>query len=328
MPSSQDRFSLRIAHIAFHLFKTLKTDGRVNTDLMHERGTHDDLLRDFTLSEWNEAMEELLHFEPKPLAQGAGPGTGWFAITDYGKERTSADVLSELVQPQYRASNRPVEIASKWQFRIDITKWAFVGSLVLFFAAQSIYLSSGSLLPTFEPWLAKLATVIALASLAMAGAFSEQRDKYRHSNEQFVASAFYDAYVWYKNFVKASDDVNSLKQGQKMVRKAAARMQQTGKPRWEILAEDLDRISEIGKNVDSLLLPAMPNHAGSFDVEELLIVLARCFLERTRNSTIMAQRLLAKANISPPQSLPLGHWNRLSSFGSAHPSIAGCVGGG
>ena len=182
--SSQDKFSLRIAHLAFHLFKILKMGSPVSTVLIHERESHNDLLKDFGLSEWNEAMEELLNFAPKPLAQGVRPA--WFAVTDYGKEKASADVLSELIQVQYRASKHPVEVASKWQFRIDLASWVFVGSVILFFAVQPLYLPNGSVLPTFEPWPAKFAVVLGLLSLALAGAFSSERDRHWFSNEQFI----------------------------------------------------------------------------------------------------------------------------------------------
>lgn len=323
-PSSQDKFSLRLAHLAFHLLKILKMGSPVSTILIHERESHNDLLKDFGLSEWNEAMEELLNFAPKPLARAVSPG--WFAVTDYGKEKASADVLSELIQLQYRASKRPVEVASKWQFRIDVASYMLILSFTLYFVTQAIYLPPGGGLLTFEPWPARLAALAVVLFFVLMIAFSRQLNRHWFSNEQFIASAFYDAYLCYRKFIKDSRADTSLRQARKLVRKAAERMQRAGRrPSWDILAEDLERISKIGGEVDGLLLQAMPNHARSADIGELLIVLARCFLERTRNSMKMAKSLLAE--VSPTESLALSLWSRLSSFGPSHPRIAGCVGG-
>jgi len=155
-----------------------------------------------------------------------------------------------------------------------------------------------------------------------------ERDKHWFSNEQLVASAFYESYLHYRNFIKNPQADVSLKQARKLVRKAATRMQQIGKPRWEILGEDLERISEIGRNAEGLLLPVMGDHAGSAERGELMIILARCFLQKTRDSMKMAlaQSLRVKA---PPTELPAPSPWRLSSsyFGRSHPGVTGCVTG-
>jgi len=162
MSRRQEIFSLRIAHLAFCLHGMLKTDNEVYTNLVIERARQDDFLKAYGPSEWDEARDILLEFKPKPLAQGVRPGL--IAITDYGKERSSADVLSELIQQQYRMSKRPVEAASRWQFLVDMALLMFVGSVILFLAIQPIYLPSGNILPTFDPWPAKLAVVLSFLS--------------------------------------------------------------------------------------------------------------------------------------------------------------------
>jgi hypothetical protein len=88
LPKSQEVSSLRVAYLAFHLFRILKTGIKVNANLFWERESRNGLLRDLGLSEWNEAIEELTISDP-PLAQGVSPG--WFTITDYGKEKIIAD---------------------------------------------------------------------------------------------------------------------------------------------------------------------------------------------------------------------------------------------
>jgi hypothetical protein len=323
LPKSQEVFSLRIAYLAFHLFKILLSGSQVNTNLIWERESRNDLLKDFGPSEWNEAMEELIISDP-PLAQGVHPG--WYTITDYGKEKSSADVLAELIRSQYLVNKHPVEAASKWQSRMNLASWTVFGCLILFLAIQPAYLPSGSVIPTFEPLPAKLLTVIALMSFVVAATASNQRNSFWFSNEQFIASAFYDAYLQYKKFIKDPHAHTSLAKTRELVAKAAARMQRTGRPRWDFLVEDLERISEIGKNVDGLLMPALNDHAGSTDTGELLILMARCFLERTRHSMMMAQSLRAKA--SPVESQVTGSWSGLSSFiGPSHPRISACLGG-
>jgi len=326
MSRRQEVFSLRIAHLAFRLHGMLKTDGQVYTDLVRERAGQDDFLKAYGPSEWDEAKDVLLYFQPKPLAQGVRPGL--IAITDYGKEKSSADVLSDLIQQEYRMSKRPVEAASRWQSFVDMALLILVGSVILFLAIQPIYLPSGNILAAFDPWPAKLAVVLGFLSFVMALASVGERDKHWFSNEQLVASAFYESYLHYRNFITNPQAEASLKQARKLVRKAATRMQQVGKPRWEILGEDLERISEIGKNAEGLLLPAMGKHAGSAERGELLITLARCFLQKTRDSMKMAlaQSLRVKA---PPTELPSpSRWHGLSSyFGHSHPGATGCVTG-
>jgi len=108
-----------------------------------------------------------------------------------------------------------------------------VGSVIPFFAIQPIYLPSGNILSTFEPWPAKFAVVLGFLSSVLVLASVGERDKHWFSNEQLVASAFYDSYLYYKEFIKNPQAAASQKQAQKLIRKAAARMQQVGKPRWE-----------------------------------------------------------------------------------------------
>jgi len=326
MPRRQEVFALRIAYLAFYLHGLLRTSNEAYMELVIERAGQDDSLKAYGRSEWEEARDILLEFQPKPLAQGVRPGL--IAITDYGKERSSADVLSDLIQQQYRMSKRPVEAASRWQFFVNAALLTLVGSFILFIAIQPIYLPSGNILPTFDPWPAKLAAVLGLLSFVLALASVGERDKHWFSNEQLVASAFYESYLHYRSFIKNPRAVASLKQARKLVRKAATRMQQVGKPRWEILGEDLEMISKIGRNAEELLLPAMEDHAGSAERGELLIILARCFLQKTRDSMRMALTESGRVKV-PPTELPVpNRWRIVSSFlGHSHPGITGCATG-
>ncbi len=326
MSRRQEVFALRIAHLAFCLHGMLKANKELYTNLVVERAGQDEFLKAYGPSEWDEARDILLEFQPKPLARGVRPGL--IAITDYGKERSSADVLSELIQPQYRMSKRPVEAASRWQSLVDIALLIFVGSVILFLAIQPIYLPSGNILAAFDPWPAELAVVLGFLSFFMALASVAERDKHWFSNEQLVASAFYESYLHYRNFISNPQAEASLKQARKLVRKAATRMQQVGKPRWEILGEDLERISEIGKNAEGLLLPVMENHAGSAERGELLIILARCFLQKTRDSMKMALAESLRDKPMPTELQAPSPWRPVSRyFGRSHPWITGCVTG-
>ena len=326
MARRQEVFYLRIAHLAFYLHGLLRTSNEAYMDLVIERAGRDDFLKAYGRSEWEEARDILLEFQPKPLAQGVRPGL--IAITDYGKERSSADVLSELIQQQYRMSKRLVEAASRWQSLVDIALLIFVGSVILFLAIQPIYLPSGNVLPTFDPWPAKFAVVLGFLSFVLALVSVGEQDKHWFSNEQLVASAFYESYLHYRNFIKNPQAEASLKQARKLVRKAAIRMQQVGKPRWEILGEDLERISEIGKNAEGLLLPVMENHARSAERGELLITLARCFLQKTRDSMKMALAESLRVKPMPTELQAPSSWRPVSRyFGRSHPSITGCVTG-
>jgi len=326
MSRRQEVFSLRIAHLAFCLLEMLKTSNEVYTNLVVERARQDEFLKAYGPTEWDEARDILLEFQPKPLAQVVRPGL--IAITDYGKERSSADVLSELIQQQYRMSKRPVEAASRWQSFVDMALLIFVGSVILFLAIQPIYLPSGNILPTFDPWPAKFAVILGFLSFVLALASVGERDRHWFSNEQLVASAFYESYLHYRNFIKNPRANASLKQARRLIRKAAVRMQQVGRPRWEILGEDLEMISKIGRNAEELLLPAMGDHAGSAERGELLIILARCFLQKTRDSMRMALTESGRVKV-PPTELPApDRWRIVSSyFGHSHPSITGCATG-
>jgi hypothetical protein len=166
-----------------------------------------------------------------------------------------------------------------------------------------------------------LSFVLALASVG-------ERDKHWFSNEQLVASAFYESYLHYRSFIKNPRAVASLKQARKLVRKAATRMQQVGKPRWEILGEDLEMISKIGRNAEELLLPAMEDHTGSAERGELLIILARCFLQKTRDSMKMALAESDRVKVPPTELQAPNRWRIVSSyFGHSHPGITGCATG-
>jgi len=117
MSRRQEVFSLQVAHLAFLLHGMLKTSNEVYMNLVIERAGQDDFLKAYGPSQWDEARD-VCWISNKPLAQGVRPGL--IAITDYGKEKSNADVLSELIQQQYRMSKRPVEAASRWQLVVDM----------------------------------------------------------------------------------------------------------------------------------------------------------------------------------------------------------------
>jgi len=326
MSRRQEVFVLRAAYLAFCLLRMLKTDGEIYPKLVIERAGRDELLKLYGPSEWEEATGILLAYRPEPLARGVRPGL--IAITDYGRERSSADVLSELVQQQYQASKRPVEVASNWQFLADMASWMLVGGIVLFIAIQPIYVPSGTVLPTLDPWPAKLAAVLSALSFILLVASAGNRAEHWFSNEQLVASAFYESYLHYRNFIKNPQDAASLKQARKLVRKATMRMQQVGKPRWEILGEELERVSGIGKNVDERLVPAMGDHAESLKIGELVITLAGCFLQKTRDSMRMALAESSQVKPVPTELQAPTRWPPLSHYlGRSHPKTTGCVTG-
>jgi hypothetical protein len=325
--TDEDKESLRIAYLARELLLKVKS-GPISIPNIWGTERESGWLEGFGREELDKAFEKLLYWTPDgPLIRLRSGHAEWYETTSIGRDMTTAELLFKLIEPQYQKSKDAVRNEKRWDRARGACVYLALISGMLMFGIQFIYLPPQGGALTFEPIPVKIAAGAFAVLLVLGGVLAYFGRKQWVACEIEVAVSLYDAYSRYKNFIADSAKKRSLEEAWGLVKRATGLLElaKSGSA-WATLAPEYERIANIGKQVQNVVLPAMQDHIRSRKMGDVLVGLARCFMESKRESQETAVSELR--DLDQRRRVPsTGRWsklsNRLGSYSHTHPYVAG-----
>lgn len=250
-----------------------------------------ELLRDLDLDKKHQALQELVSRRLAILVQ-----PGHYRISPEGQQTSEHDLLHRLLKPRCERTRKMREHRSR------IARWSNVfavlsllvmmiagGTLIAYMSVQNLFF----LLP---------ALVLAIL-LAAAILLDNMARKKVVSREDEVGVDLLAAYEIYRPFIADRWDVLPRK-AEKLVKKAAESLKEARygeleglqfgpPPPWATVKSLCDRISRIGQDLGTRIIPAMKDHKRAESVGGVMVWLARFLFEGSASSIQRASELFS-----------------------------------
>ena len=311
--SSEDRESLRVAHLASQVLTEAKGARQIN-------------IRQYQ-GDRKEAFDRLRYWNP-PLIGLVTNSQEWYEATPPAKKMTTAKLLSKLIERQHEKIKKIVRVDEGRKRVLEILLYLLILDAIVVTISGTP--PSGGVL-TFNNPLSIASGIVAFALLAsivvLSTYFSRFRPTNRPSREQVVATNFFDAYLSYKDFIGERNDMGAAEKAQKLVRRASEQLKLTPTgSRWAILVPELEEIASIGRTIKHDILPIMEDHLRSRNIGDVLVILARCFMETKQESLKVATETLGDLLPKPLGYKPSGLdkiASKLGGYSHAYPYLVG-----
>ena len=208
-------------------------------------------------------------------------------ITDRGSTTSSADLIHQELKADFDEIKKKVRAHRFWT-------WATGVSIVISLVSVLLLILS---LSSPSPFLGSLFALLFLASIASGFFCNLKNDRARMPIELLSAVRFYDAYSVYRNVIRGTGIEASLARTERMVKHAgrAFKIGLTDPFGWATLSFERKKISNIGEEITTRLIPAMREVATSGGAERVGGVLAnltRYFLDPSPENMSKALQLI------------------------------------
>jgi hypothetical protein len=323
--TEKDKRSLRIAYLASELLLKVKS-GPISIANIWGTERESERLKAFRREELDEAFEKLLYWTADgPLVRLRQGQHEWYEATSIGRDMTVAELVFKLIDPQYHKSKDAVRNEKKWDRARGSCVFLAAISAMFVFGIQFIYLPPQGGPLTLEPIPVKIAVGAFFSFLALGFVLAYLGRKQWVSHETDVAVSLYDAYSRYKNFIADSGKKRSSKEAQTLVKRATELLNIANSGSlWATVSPQLEEIADIGLQLKDKVLPAMQDHISSRKIGDVLVSLARCFMESKEKSLEIAKQRLGDMETIRAQP---GFLDKLTtnwgSYSHAHPYLVG-----
>lgn len=239
--------------------------------------------------------------------------TDYYEVTDLARRLTKADVIYEMLdQPDYYRNNKEALGTYHDKHRNENIFW-FVG-LLMFSVLYLLMAWYPTYFPTMVGPIALFAVCGYVLSFLSFGHYFSLRawKKNELSVEKTLAVRLLDAYSDYKPFMtnRQGSSVASVK---KAVQRIASSLEevkhrtQTSELRdWETICSESDRVSRIGQELLTTVIPIIGTENNAGKTGELLVRLARLMFEGSPESVREAADLFTDLGfVSPTEARPI-----------------------
>jgi hypothetical protein len=228
-------------------------------------------------------------------------------ITDRGSTTSSADLIYQELKADFDEIKKKVKSYRFWT-------WATHVSIVI--SLVSIL----SLIPNLSsssPFLGSLFALLFLTSIASGFFCNFKNDRARVPTELLSAVRFYDVYSVYRNVIRRTGAEASLASAERMVKHAgrAFKIRLIDQSGWATLSFEGKKISNIGEEITTRLIPAMREagtSGGAERVGEVLANLTRYFIDPSSENMSKSLQLI-QASRATQVPIP-GHRDTLSAM--------------
>lgn len=274
--------NLRLTDLAVKLLAKLKAErGYLNVQFLYQYRTPE--LQEYSYDEIKQAFKDL---DNKGMAQLHDNNS--YEVTKRGSEALSSDLIYEQLKPYCD------DIRQKGEHR------KFLGVIGLVFLLLALVGYYGySLSVTWQSaWGSLLSGLFSFSSFVISFYFlALKAPKFRVSRERITALRFFDAYSAYKNVIKGVDKEKNLAKAKAALGSIVERLETSEQEptRWAILNSERKKISQIGEEIRTRLIPAMnevKTQSGSEHVGMVLVNLARYFLDPSSENISKALQLI------------------------------------
>ena len=208
-------------------------------------------------------------------------------ITDRGSTTSSADLIHQELKADFDEIKKKVKSYRFWT-------WATRVSIVISLVSILLLIPN---LSTSSLFLGSLFALLFIASIASGFFCNFKNDRARVPTELLSAVRFYDAYSVYRNVIKRTHAEASLAKTEHMLKHAAGafKIRLTDPSGWATLSFEGKKISNIGEEITTRLIPAMKEagtSSGAERVGEVLANLTRYFIDPSAENMSKALQLI------------------------------------
>jgi len=314
--------SLRFIDLVVWSFDRLKSGRTLTLDSLwfpnkKNLFERDPFLKGYTFDQLRQAFRELEDFRPptQPLmALVSRTDSESYEITQRGSETTAADLMHQLLKPQYdetkKAAHRYFVRARLIPAAGGLVALAF-GLVLLWLETEMPLISAGR---AAVQSLSHAAALLGFGGgLFFAFTFVIFGQAYRISNERALVIVLWEAYSAYKQFL-ANKEKASLEMARKLVKAASRQLRRITGERptfWTSLCIEREKVWKIGQELRARVPPLIGDEGMPEGIGEVLVRLVRFFLEGSSDAVRDALQLLEGLS-APPVAVPT-RWETFAS---------------